>query len=62
MQIRNVSGLVREIANHPTRALVEPGDTVEVDDELGASLCEQAANWQAVDVKPTPKSTKDTDR
>lgn len=28
-----------------TQQVVEPGETVEVDDDLGKSLCEQPANW-----------------
>lgn len=51
MQIRNANSLTLEIA--ATGARVEPGATVEVDDELGKSLLEQPANWAKV-----TKSTK----
>ena len=57
MQIRNANSLTLEIA--ATGERVEPGATVEVDDELGLSLLEQPANWDK------PKSTttkKESDR
>ena len=40
-------------------ALVGHGETVEVDDELGASLCRQRSEWQPV--KAAPSKQKDAD-
>lgn len=51
MKVRNVSSRPREIG--VTGQLVEPGDTVDVSDELGRSLCEQPRNWKRA---PEPKS------
>ena len=53
MKIRNVSGFDRMIA--ATGQTVEADGTVEVSDELGRSLCEQPANWEAV-VSEKPQS------
>ncbi len=36
----------------------KPGETIDVTDELGASLCEQDTNWQAVPAAK-PKTTPD---
>lgn len=52
MQITNVHEAAREL---PTGQVVEPGETVEVDDELGASLCEQPANWASATPRSKPK-------
>lgn len=49
MKIRNVSGREREIA--ATGDVVKPDGTVEVDKDLGESLCEQPDNWAPVTVK-----------
>lgn len=38
----------------------KPGETIEVADELGASLLEQTTNWQAVSAAKT-KTTPDTE-
>lgn len=46
MQVKNKRPWAVEIAT--TGQTVEPGGTVEVDDELGRSLCEQPDNWEAV--------------
>ena len=36
----------------------KPGEVIDVADELGTSLCEQATNWQAVPAKSTtPKES-----
>jgi len=43
VQILNASDHPREIV--ATGQIVNPGETVEVDDDLGASLCEQPDNW-----------------
>lgn len=63
MQIRNAHGATLQIA--ATGQYVEPGATVDVDDELGAALIEQPANWTEVPTEappaPTPKK-KETDR
>lgn len=50
MQIRNRQPWAVEIAapNHDFYADVEAGGTVEVSDELGASLLDQPDNWEAV--------------
>lgn len=52
MKITNVYARAREIA--ATGKVVEPGETVDVDEELGKSLCEQPDNW----VKATPNKPK----
>lgn len=36
---------------------VAHGETVDVDDALGASLCEQTGTWQAVTTTAKPKNT-----
>lgn len=41
MQVKNV----REYALNIDAGRVEPGGSIEVDDELGASLLEQPDNW-----------------
>lgn len=46
MKIRNVRERGLEIA--ATGQIVGPGDTVEVDDKLGRSLCKQEDNWKPV--------------
>lgn len=43
MKITNISDRSRVIA--ATSDIVEPGDSVEVADDLGASLCEQTDRW-----------------
>ena len=53
MKVRNVSGFDRMIA--ATGQTVEADGIVEVSDELGASLCEQPANWEAVASEPKSK-------
>ena len=40
-------------------AVVAHGETVEVDDDLGASLCRQESEWQPV--KAAPSKQKDAD-
>lgn len=55
MKIRNVRPYTLEIG--VTGQLVNPGEEVEVDDQLGASLCEQPANWKPV--KGPKKSEED---
>lgn len=52
MEIRNVRGYALEIA--ATFQVVEHGETVEVPDDLGASLCEQPANWEPVKAPKIP--------
>lgn len=51
MKIRNVTDRARVIA--ATAQIVGPGETVEVDDDLGKSLLEQPDRWG----KPTTKNT-----
>lgn len=43
MKVRLLDGVARVIA--ATGQVVEPGDEVEVDDELGKSLIEQVDVW-----------------
>jgi len=52
MKVRNVSGVDREVApaDHPPFD-VAAGEIVDVPDELGASLCEQAGVWARVTKK-----------
>lgn len=57
MKVRNVRGRPLEIGE--TGHVVAADDTVEVDDDLGARLCEQPANWREVTDRPkAPKATK----
>jgi len=54
MKIRNLQHRQVEIApatDHPV-VLVEPGEAIEVADDLGAALLEQPDNWQKVDEAP----------
>lgn len=44
MRITNQRSYALEIA--ATGQVVEPGETVEVDDDLGAGLVEQPDNWK----------------
>lgn len=53
MKITNQTERPREIA--ATGQIVDAGETVEVDDDLGRSLCEQPANW--AEAKPTKTKT-----
>ena len=46
MKVRNVSGVSRDLP--ATGETVEADGEVEVSKELGESLCEQPANWEAV--------------
>lgn len=55
MHIRNERPYGLEIA--ASGQLVEPGETAEVDAELGASLLEQPDNWSAV--KPSKPAKAD---
>lgn len=41
-----------------TDQIVASGETVEVDDDLGRSLCEQTDNWAAAD-RPAPVTVED---
>lgn len=50
MKVTNQRPYALEIV--ATQQVVEPGESVEVDDALGKSLCEQPDNWQQA------KSTK----
>lgn len=60
MQVKNKRPFAVDIANGPT---AEAGETVEVDDELGASLCEQSDNWEAVKAsKTSAKADKESDQ
>lgn len=57
MKITNVSPAARTIA--ATGQSCEAGETIEVDDDLGASLCEQVDVWAKA--QPTPKASKQED-
>ena len=46
MQVMNKRSYAVEI---PEVGFVEPGDSIEVDDDLGASLLEQEDAWEQVD-------------
>lgn len=56
MKVRNAREWAVEIE---TGELVDPGDTVEVDEALGARLCEQPDNWKPV--KGTTKNKSEED-
>lgn len=51
MKVRNVRDVALEIA--ATGQVVGPGEPVDVNDELGRSLCEQPGNWVAVKASST---------
>jgi hypothetical protein len=57
MKVRNVSGVARGVtpAGAPEFE-VDVDETVDVDDVLGKSLCEQPANWQQVSKTTTKES------
>lgn len=57
MQITNVHDDAREIG--VTGQVVQPGETVTVDDELGASLCEQPANWLSATPRSKPRKSEE---
>lgn len=52
MKIRNANTVALEL--EATGQIVEPGEEIEVDDELGASLCEQPRNWVPVGPQGPP--------
>lgn len=52
MRVTLICDHARELA--ATGQLVEPGETIEVDDDLGASLCEQVDVW--ADATPKTKT------
>lgn len=60
MKIKNVRGYALEIG--VTGQLVNPDETVEVDDLLGKSLCEQEANWKRVTTGSKSKTADDGDK
>lgn len=57
MHIRNVNKLPLQIA--ATSDVVEPGESVEVDEDLGKSLLEQPTNWAKGGGPKTTKSKED---
>lgn len=59
MKVKNVSGFDRMIA--ATGQHVEADGTVDVPDDLGASLCEQAVNWEAGASEPKSKRKEGDD-
>jgi hypothetical protein len=50
MHVKNVRPYALEIAD--TNQVVEPGEIVEVDHDLGTSLLEQPLNWQTPEGDP----------
>lgn len=54
MKIRNQREYALDI---PYVGVVNPGETIEVDDVLGASLCEQPANWAPVKSKTSKEES-----
>lgn len=61
MHVRNISDAARFIASSTHDFFsdgVEPDETVEVPDELGASLCEQVDIWEPAETPP-PESAKE---
>ncbi len=56
MKIRNVTGRPRGIG--VTGQIVEPGEEIEVADDLGRSLLEQPARWAPVDGDDTVAAVK----
>lgn len=55
MKVRNVSDHPRHVA--AVQTVVDPGDTLEVDKELGESLLEQTDVWG----KPTRSKSSDNE-
>lgn len=56
MQIKYVGNCSDGVVIDATGQYAAPGEAIEVDDTLGASLLEQESNWQAVKAaKNTPK-------
>ena len=54
MRITNVRGKALELI--AAGRLVNPGETIDVPDELGKSLCEhQPANWKKATKSTSPK-------
>lgn len=58
MKVRNVRG--RDLEIGVTGQVVKAAEAAEVDDDLGARLCEQPANWR--EVTDRPKARKKTAR
>lgn len=54
MKVTNISGAGRELV--AVGQVVEPGDSIEVDDELGRALCDQVDVWKSDG--HTPKAHK----
>ena len=52
MQIKNISGIDREIATKGYGAVVAAGDVADVPDEIGESLIEQTDVWERVEAPP----------
>jgi hypothetical protein len=50
MHVKNVRPYALEIG--PTGQVVEPGEIVEVEHDIGASLLEQPLNWQTPEGDP----------
>lgn len=56
MQVKYVGSCTDGVVIDATGQYAAPGEVIEVDDVLGASLLEQPSNWQAVKAaKTTPK-------
>lgn len=60
MKVRNRRPVAVEVPAL-NNATVEPGGVVDVDDVLGASMCEQVDNWAEVPAEKPAKAGKDYD-
>ena len=58
MKVKYIGPFVEGVYVPAANLEAKPGETIDVSDELGASLCEQTTNWQAVPAKSTtPKES-----
>lgn len=58
MKVKYIGPFVEGVYVPAANLETKPGETIDVSDELGASLCEQTTNWQAVPAKrTTPKES-----
>lgn len=53
MKITNITNRTRDIG--VTGQVAGPGETIEVDDDIGKSLCEQEDRWKSAKKDETPK-------
>jgi hypothetical protein len=58
MKVKYIGPFVEGVYVPAAGIEAKPGETIDVSDELGASLCEQTTNWQAAPAKSTtPKES-----